>query len=138
MRRNSRSVYNYQMVNLTAGMIIIAVIAYSALFGQQGDYPVVCAHITVLEVECSTCGLSRSFSEMIRGDFHSASLYNRNGPLLFLFFVSQLVLRAVAAFILIYFGQGKKVTPFNTLFYSDTAVSVLLFLICFRHLLVFW
>ncbi len=138
MRRNSISIYSYQMVNLLAAIVIISVIAFSALFDSQGDYLVECVHVSSMGSECSTCGLTRSFSEMTRGEFHSASLYNRNGPLLFVFFVTQLVLRAFAAITLINIRQGKKAPPFNTLVYSDSTVSLLLFLVCFRHLLVFW
>ena len=136
MMRYSSPAFSYQMINIFAGIIIIGVIAWTALFDSYSENMVECVYLVNLGEECSTCGITRSFSEMIKGDFYTASLYNRSGPLVFIFFVSQFVLRIVVTLILINIRQGKK--RFSALAYSDSTISLLLFLLCFRHLLIFW
>ena len=149
------------MINILTGLIIVLVFIYSGIFGTGDDYyPVECAHVSFYGEDCPTCGLSRSFSEMVRGNFSSASEYNRNGPLLFTFFVSQLFMRAVAGLVLHRMGRtgagytgvinapsesrsgtgyrGSADQKKKTLVLSDAAVSFVLFIVCFRNLLVFW
>jgi hypothetical protein len=77
-------------------------------------------------------GLSRSFSEIIRGNLSSAREYNENSILIFLFFLVQLILRALAIFILIH-----NFLKIKSLLISDIIISVFLFLYCF-HRLIFY
>ena len=151
----------YQMINILTGLVIVMVFIYSGIFSTgDGYYPVECAHVSVYVEDCRTCGLSRSFSEMVRGNFSSASEYNRNGPLLFAFFVSQLFMRAIAGLVLHRIektgtgnsgvinaqSESRSGTRYpgsadqkkKTLVFSDAAVSFVLFIACFRNLLVFW
>ncbi len=161
MLRLPLSVSPYQMINILTGLVIVMVFIYSGIFSTgDGYYPVECAHISVYGEDCPTCGLSRSFSEMVRGNFSSASEYNRNGPLLFAFFISQLLLRTIAGLVLHRMertgagntgvvnapSEGRSGTRYRgsadlkkkTLVLSDAAVSFVLFIVCFRNLLVFW
>jgi hypothetical protein len=134
---------SYQLVNLLTGGVIILIFLYSAFSGSGGrEYPVVCAHVSFYGMECPTCGLSRSFSEMSRGNFSSAAGFNRNGPLLFGFFSIQLFLRALAGMMLVSiqrnFNQTLSKRKIKLLAVTDSIISGLLFLVCFRFLLVFW
>ncbi len=161
MLRLPLSVSPYQMINILTGLVIVLVFIYSGIFNTgDGYYPVECAHVSVYGEDCPTCGLSKSFSEMIRGNFSSASEYNRNGPLLFAFFVSQLFLRTIAGVLLLRMeristgntgvinapSESRSGTRYRgsadlnkkTLVLSDAAVSFVLFIACFRNLLVFW
>ncbi len=161
MLRLPLSVSPYQMINILTGLAIVLIFVYSGIY-NTGDsyYQVECAHISIYGEDCPTCGLSRSFSEMVRGNFSAASDYNRNGPLLFAFFVSQLVMRTIAGVLLLRMERistGKKRlinapsesrsgTRYRgsanlkkkTLVLSDAAASFVLFFVCFRNLLVFW
>ncbi len=151
----------YQMINILTGLVIVLIFIYSGIFSTgDGYYPVECAHISIYGEDCPTCGLSRSFSEMVRGNFSSASEYNRNGPLLFAFFISQLFLRTIAGVFLLRMERISTVNPGvinapsesrsnirghcsadqkkKTLVFSDAAVSFVLFIVCFRNLLVLW
>lgn len=155
------SVSPYQMVNLLTGLAIILVFIYSGIFASgNGYYPFECAHISIYGDDCPTCGLSRSFSEMVRGNFESAAGYNRNGPLIFGFFAFQLIMRIIAGLILLrtdmirirFFGKDarysggyantRKTDPANRkekiLIVSDSVLSAILFIFCFRNLLIFW
>ena len=152
---------SYQMINILTGLIIVLIFIYSIIFiTGSTDYPVECAHISYYGEDCQTCGLSRSFSEMLRGNFYSASEYNRNGPLLFAFFLFQLFMRTIAGFILQRIGRtgagdrevinapsasssgtiysGSADLKRKTLGLSDAVVSFVLFVVCFRNLLIFW
>lgn len=157
MRRFSELSSPYQMINILTGLLVIFILAYSAVYSATGSgYPAECTHVRYLGEECPACGLSQSFSEMIRGRFSSAAGYNRNGPLIFAFFASQLILRAFAGF-LVYRIEGrngargipvpaasgggepeKAALKIRRVAATDAVVSILLFIICFRHLLVFW
>ncbi len=155
------SVSPYQMVNLLTGLAIILVFIYSGIFDSgNGYYPVECAHISIYGDDCTTCGLSRSFSEMVRGNFESAAGYNRNGPLIFGFFAFQLIMRIIAGLILLRtdmirirfsgkderysrgYANTRKTDPANRkekiLIVSDSVLSAILFIFCFRNLLIFW
>jgi hypothetical protein len=130
---------SYQAINILTGSLIIFVLLYSAFHSVDDmDHPVECVHVAVYGEECSTCGLSRSFSMMARGNISSATEYNRNGPLLFAFFGSQLFLRALAGGLIFVAGRQRSFLPLPVLARTDAAVSVILFLVCFRFLLVFW
>jgi hypothetical protein len=123
----------YLLINILTGMAIIAIIAIPAVF-SSGNYPVECAHVTYSGAECSSCGLSRSFTEMTRGNFTGAAGYNTNGPWLFGFFTLQLAMRFVSGFMI--WRSGGRSIPYIVV--TDITLSALLFLICFRYLLIFW
>ena len=133
----------YQLINILTGVVIILIFAYSAIFGATGDgYPVECAHVTFYGRECQTCGLSQSFTEMTKGNVTEARELNINGPLLFGFFALQLLLRGVSGSML--FSINRVEAPsirerrLNILVIADAVVSVAVFLISFRFLLIFW
>lgn len=149
------------MINLLTGLAIILVFIYSCLFTSgNGYYPVECVHNSIYADDCPTCGLSRSFSEMVRGNFKSAAEYNRNGPLIFGFFAFQLMMRIIASLILLRidkirirfpdndtkysggYANARTIDPANRkesiLIISDSVLSIILFILCFRNLLVFW
>jgi hypothetical protein len=132
----------YQLINILTGVVIILIFAWSAIFGATGDgYFLECAHVSFYGKECQTCGLSRSFTEMTKGNITEARKLNINGPLLFGFFASQLLLRLIAGSILVSFGSEASAIRerrVNFLVIADAAVSFVLFLISFRFLLVFW
>jgi hypothetical protein len=133
----------YQMINISTGVVIILVFAYSAIFPVTGDgYPANCAHVSFYGKECQTCGLSQSFTEMTKANVTAARELNINGPLIFGFFASQLLLRIIAGSIL-FSIKGVKAPAvrerrINFLVITDAFVSVALFLVSFRFLLVFW
>jgi len=124
----------YNKVNLIFAGIIILIFFYSTIFSPEKDnYPVGCIHETLLGKPCPTCGLSHSFSEIIRGNFAEAKKLNRNGILIFLFFLIQLILRSGITFL-----NQKKIFSLKTILYVDVICSLLLFIFCFRRLLPFW
>jgi hypothetical protein len=131
------------MINILTGVVIMLIIAYSAIFGATGDgYPVECVHVSFYGKECPSCGLSQSFTKMTRGNVTEARELNINGPLLFGFFASQLLFRILAGSILFSINgieaEASRARKVNILVIADAVVSVFLFLVSFRFLLIFW
>ncbi|HKK43442.1 MAG TPA: DUF2752 domain-containing protein, partial [Bacteroidales bacterium] len=86
----------YLLINLIFAGVILLVIAYSGIFSpDKNNYPVVCIHEKLTGQPCVSCGLSHSFSLIVRGRFHEAYEWNIYGFRIFLFFFSELILRIV-------------------------------------------
>jgi hypothetical protein len=84
----------YHIVNLVFAGVIVLILAYSGIFSPEKDnYPVVCLHERLTGQPCFSCGLSHSFSMIVRGRIKEAYEWNRYGMRIFLFFVSQLMFR---------------------------------------------
>lgn len=124
----------YNKINLIIAGLIILMFAYSGIFSpERNNHPVHCVHEKLLGQPCPTCGISHSFSAIIRGKLKEAKEWNRNGIPLFLFFFIQLIMRVV----IIVLNQ-KTAIPLKAMVYADSAISLLLFLVCFRKLILFW
>jgi len=117
----------YIKVNLILAGVILLIFAYSGFFSpEKGGYPVVCIHEKLTGQPCASCGLSHSFSLILRGRISEAYQWNIYGLRVFLFFAAQLVMRLVFSVIFIRNSAIRR-----QLIIYDSAASVLLFLICF-------
>ena len=84
----------YLVINLIFAGIILLVFIYSGLFSpEKENYPVVCIHEKLTGEPCASCGLSHSFSLIIRGKISEAYEWNIYGPRIFIFFAAQLLMR---------------------------------------------
>lgn len=103
------------------------IITYSGIFSFEKDnYPVVCIHEKLTGQPCVSCGLSHSFSLILRGRIKEASEWNIYGLRVFLFFALQLVMRVVFSFLYI-----KNPDTRRELIILDITGSILIFLISF-------
>jgi len=117
----------YLIINLILAGVILLVIAYSGIFSPYKDnYPVVCLHQKITGLPCFSCGLSHSFSLIIRGKISEAYIWNVYGMRVFLFFILQLIMRVV--FSIFYLKNGSIRI---WLIRYDIAGSILLFSIAF-------
>jgi Protein of unknown function (DUF2752) len=92
----------YLIINIFFAGVILLIFAYSAFFSPEKDnYPVVCIHEKLTGHPCVSCGLSHSFSLIVRGRVGEAYHWNQYGMRIFLFFAVQLLLRV--SFSLFYF-----------------------------------
>jgi hypothetical protein len=100
----------YLFINIFFAGVILLVIAYSGIFSPVKDnYPVICLHEKLTGQPCFSCGLSHSFSLIVRGEIEEARKWNIYGMRVFLFFVLQFVLRIMfSIFYLKYKDTGKK------------------------------
>jgi hypothetical protein len=84
----------YLVTNFVFTMVILLIITYAGIFSpDKNNYPVRCIHEELTGETCASCGVSHSFSLILRGRFTEAYEYNKYGMRLFIFFVSQLFLR---------------------------------------------
>jgi len=117
----------YLIINLLFAGVIVLIIAYSGIFSPVKDnYPVTCIHEKLTGQQCVSCGLSHSFSLIVRGEIAEAYKWNQNGMRVFLFFVSQLFLRIVFSVFYLRNQETRK-----QLIITDCFGSGLIFLIAF-------
>jgi len=125
-----KSLDSYIKINLLFAGNIIAIIIYSGIFSADYEHPIKCIHFEQTGIPCETCGISRSFSEIVRFDFQSAQDFNRNGIPIFLFFLIQLILRILFSVVFI-----KNWIKTRNLIIIDSLVSITLFIITFKNLI---
>ncbi len=119
----------YIIVNIVLAGVIVLIMIYSAIFSPDEDkYPIVCIHEKITGKPCVSCGLSHSFSLILRGRLNEAYQWNVYGMRVFLFFFLQLIMRIVFSFFYIKFIDTRK-----QLIRMDILGSMLLFIFSFRQ-----
>jgi len=117
----------YLLMNIFFAGVIILIIAYSGIFSPtRNNYPVICIHEKITGEPCFSCGLSHSFSLIVRGRIQEAYEWNIYGMRVFLFFISQLILRIVFSLYYLKYTNTRK-----QLIIIDSFGSGLIFLITF-------
>ena len=103
------------------------VFIYSGLFSAERDNHPVPSYFEKITGQTSpSSGMSRAFSEIIRGNLETARIYNSDSPLIFAFFLIQGVQRIFVSLLLV-----KSRTKKKHLLAADVLVSVVLFVFCF-------
>lgn len=117
----------YLVINLFFAVIIILIILYFVIFSPgNNNYPVVCLREKLTGEPCISCGLSHSFSLIVRGRIEEAYRWNEYGMRVFLFFASQLLMRVTFSIFYIKYPATRK-----QLILTDSVGSGLIFLITF-------
>jgi hypothetical protein len=117
----------YLLINIVFAGVILLIIAYSGFFSPDKDnYPITCLHEKLTGEPCFSCGLSHSFSLIVRGRFHEAYQWNIYGMRIFLFFASQLILRIAFSLFYLKYADTRK-----QLIIIDCIGSGVMFLISF-------
>jgi hypothetical protein len=117
----------YIIINIILAGVVFLIIAYSGIFSPEKDnYPVICIHEKLTGEPCVSCGLSHSFSLIVRGRIDEAYQWNIYGMRVFLFFASQLLLRVVFSIMYLRYVSTRK-----QLIIIDSIGSGIIFLIAF-------
>jgi hypothetical protein len=117
----------YILINIILAGVIVLIVAYSGIFSpEKNDYPVVCIHEKLTGEPCISCGLSHSFSLIVRGRISEAYEWNMYGMRVFLFFASQLILRIYFSIV---YMKNAWVRKYQII--TDSAGSALIFLLAF-------
>lgn len=117
----------YHIINIIFAGVIVMVLFYSGIFSpEKNNYPVVCIHEKLTGEPCISCGLSHSFSLIIRGRITEAYEWNPYGMRVFLFFVSQLIFRIDFLRLSVMHPENRK-----HLVIYDSIASGVIFLITF-------
>jgi hypothetical protein len=106
---------------------------YSGIFSpDKNEYPVVCVHEKLTGEPCVSCGLSHSFSLILRGRLDEAYHWNQNGMRVFIFFAAQFFMRIVFSGAYLNHPDSRK-----QLISYDITGSSLLFLTAFMPFLIY-
>ncbi len=117
----------YLIINTFFAGVIILIFIYSGFFSpEKNNYPVICLHEKLTGEQCVSCGLSHSFSLIVRGKLEEASRWNLYGLRVFIFFASQLLFRV---FFSIYYLMQPATR--KQLIFTDCIGSGLIFMIAF-------
>lgn len=117
----------YLIINLVIAGVISLIMIYSGFFSPGKDnYPVPCIHEKITGRECVSCGLSHSFSLILRGRFNEAIEWNRYGPAVFTFFAVQLILRISFSFLYMRLKRAQRL-----ILSIDIPVSAVMLIITF-------
>ncbi len=123
----------YLIINIFLAGVIVMIFVYSVFFSpEKDDYPVTCIHEKINGKPCVSCGLSHSFSLILRGRIDEAYKWNKYGMRVILFFASQLLLRIVFSRIYIRYQPFRK-----QLILFDITGSSLIFIITFMPFLIY-
>ena len=122
----------YHIINLSFAGIILMIFIYSGIFSaEKNNYPIKSACEILTGQPCSSTGLSRSFSEIVRFKFESARSYHPNGIKVFSFFLIQFFLRFLISGMLYYMNNKK-----TTIIALDAIISVSLYIYCFWEIII--
>ena len=117
----------YLILNIFFAGVIILMIVYSGIFSPDlNNYPVMCIHQRITGEPCFSCGLSHSFSLIVRGRINEAAEWNIYGMRVFLFFISQLIMRIVFTIYYLHYSNTRR-----QLIIVDSVGSAIIFLITF-------
>ena len=124
----------YIVLNLCFIGVILLIFLYSGILSAQKDnHPIPSYYEVFTGKKSPASGLSRSFSEIIRGDFPEARKWNENGIPLFIFFFVQFFIRILTTILIV-----KRVVKLTILVCTDAVFSVILFLYCYQNLIFIW
>jgi hypothetical protein len=119
----------YLIINIVFAGIILLIMLYSGIFSPEKDnYPVSCIHQELTGEPCVSCGLSHSFSLILRGRITEAYQWNIYGMRVFLFFVSQFFLRIMFS---VFYTRNPE--THKQLIILDIIGSTILFLLAFQQ-----
>jgi hypothetical protein len=119
----------YLIINIFFAGIILLIMLYSGIFSpDKNNYPVSCIHEELTGEPCVSCGLSHSFSLIVRGRIEEAFKWNIYGMRVFIFFMAQFFMRILFSYIYIRYPGTRK-----QLISLDIAGSSAIFLISFWH-----
>jgi hypothetical protein len=117
----------YLIINLILAGIIGLIFLYSGLFSAGKDnHPIPSFYENITGQPSPSGGLSRAFSELIRGNLDDARRYNPFAPLLFAFFLIQGIQRLMVSLLLVKTRTNKK-----HLLLADVSITITLFIYCF-------
>ncbi len=118
----------YLIINLILAALIGSIFLYSGLFSAERDnYPMPSFYKEITGQAAPSSGMSKAFSEIIRGNLEAARDFNPDSPRIFAFFLIQAVQRLAVSFLLV-----KCRIQRNYLLAADVIISVGLFLVAFQ------
>lgn len=117
----------YLIINIFFAFLIAGIMLYSLIFSpEKNNYPVACIHEKITDQECASCGLSHSFSLILKGRIDEAMEWNANGLRVFLFFIFQFVFRIGFSFAYVLRSRYRQ-----EIIIADSVATSLMLIIAF-------
>jgi hypothetical protein len=120
---------SYLLFNRIIAATFAAIIIYFLGFPLLGDYTLKCVVQQQTGHLCIGCGLTRGIHQALILNFSKALEWNDSSLLVTFFllfvFITRLVLNRII--------KGKNEKRIQVIIYIDTAITILLFVFCFRH-----
>ena len=140
MQKPVAGIKSYLIVNLVLAGLIGLIFIYSGIYSATEDnYPIPSFFEGITGEVPPSAGMSRAFSEIVRGNLDAASAYNPDSLLIFAFFLVQGIQRLTVSFLLVKGKRAsgkpvarKQLTSMKYLLPADVLASLILFLYCFR------
>jgi len=121
----------YLIINLILAGMIGLIFIYSGLFSAgKNNHPIPSFYENFTGQPSPSGGLSRAFSEIIRGNPDSAREYNSHSPPIFAFFLIQGIQRVLVSILLVKTRTNKK-----HLLLADVLITIALMIYCFSGLI---
>jgi hypothetical protein len=120
---------SYLLFNRIIAATFAAIIIYFLAFPLFGDYTLKCVVLERTGHLCIGCGLTRGIHQALLFNFNKALEWNDSSLLITFFFVFVLISRFVINRII----KNKSEKRIQVIIYTDTAITILLFVFCFRH-----
>jgi hypothetical protein len=120
---------HYAIFNFLILSVCLFIMVYAYFFANNGS-GVSCIYQKYLGKPCITCGTTRSFQLILKGQFNKAYTLNSYGVWLFVFFASQIIFRIIALI-----NPYKKIS-FKKWLWVDVAFTIVLFLLSFGKLII--
>ena len=119
---------SYILINLVLAGVILSIFIYSGIFDPvSNNYPVKCYHEIATGEECPSCGMSHSFSLILKGKVAESLEWNSYALRLGIFFGGQLLLRLIYCC----FWITSKKENRRAIIAFDIVGSTIMFLIVF-------
>lgn len=121
---------SYLLFNKIIAAIFAAIIIYCGIYPLLGNYVVQCAVEQATGHPCIGCGLTRGIHQALLLDFNKALQWNESSLLILSFLVLVLIMRLLTSILVKKASSQKRI---NLILVSDIAISLALYLFCFRH-----
>ncbi len=121
----------YILLNFAFIVLLFLLLVYFLMAAFYRFYPIKCNYKLLTGYYCPSCGLSRSISAFLRGDFVKAVEMNTSGIKILFFFLVQFFMRIIISILL-----KKKCFSRQLILYTDIIISIALFFYCFKKYLM--
>lgn len=124
----------YPLFNKILALILGLVICFMVLFSVNPKLGIPCYYKAHFHQSCPTCGMTRAFAKILKGEINQALILNKNSIFILIFIIIQLILRS---FMIWLFPGLKNTKEKEWILYADSVFSIFTFLFVFYPMIIF-
>lgn len=125
--------YSYKAINLVFILLLVLLFIYPILATKNTKIAIKCIHTKYTNKKCISCGLTRCFKLLVKGNFNEAKALNPLSISVFFFFLIQLFFRFFF-FIALSFYKCNL----DKMIKTDIFLSLFVFVICYQKLIYYY